>query len=303
MSSCISRLKKGIHDQNTGWGPTPCTQFCISMARLCFSCLRAKELERWWRRRGAESRWSMHLPSYSCYFRGTGDAGRGWMKAAFDSKGSDFPGRRQGERREIYRLKERRLKHSTGKGRIRSCKRGRDPSEQREKNRGRDKGSMCQKMGGEVMCCFVVKYFLLRGRAQGFPLRWGAIKAKLLCTSPASSSRAHKALLRGTAPSSSSAIGAASISMAKWGHWDCHHGPPAPSSPVLSLPTPGFGLNHFPLGLGDAIQKSGSAAHFSVPWCWEAVFSLALRWQTPKRCRSVILNLQSEDWWGSTDYI
>lgn len=80
------------------------------------------------------------------------------MKAAFDSKGSDFPGRRQGERREIFRLKERRLKHSTGKGSMRSCKRGRDPSEQRAKNRGRDKAakaSTCQKLGSEVMRCFV----------------------------------------------------------------------------------------------------------------------------------------------------
>lgn len=154
-----------------------------------------------------------------------------------------------------------------------------------------------------MSCGLLEKYFLLRGRAQGFPPRRGAIKAILLCTSPASSSRAHKALLRGTAASSSSATGSASISTANGGHWDCHHGPPAPSSPVLSLPTPGFSLNHFPSGLGDAIEKPGSAAHFSVPWCWEAVFSLVLRWQTPKCCRSVIFNLQSEDCWGSTDYI
>lgn len=52
----------------------------------------------------------------------------------------------------------RRLKHSRGKGRIRSYKRGRDPSEQREKKWGRDKAakaSTCQKLGGEVMCCLV----------------------------------------------------------------------------------------------------------------------------------------------------
>lgn len=123
-----------------------------------------------------------------------------------------------------------------------------------------------------MFCGLLEKNFLLRGRAEGFPPRQGAIKAILLCTSPASSGRAHKALLRGAAPSSSSATGSASISLAKWGHWNCHHGPPAASSPVLSLPTPGFGLNHFPVGLGDAIQKSGSAAHFSVPWCWENSF-------------------------------